>query len=537
MRRRDFIRNSAGVIGLLGSGVSHAVQNSTSPAQQGFDIHPFVRSHPEAVFIVRTKIESKKDENGIRAEGQKLARELIVKTGNGGFPLSTLVTVKHNWHGIQHVDDLLGENTDPNFIEGWILGMMDAGPQKYYANAADDLVSVFKTLDFKALAQKNGVNIEDYNKHYWQVPDGAIRFKKIPDGVVFDTMGHTTPYGEPETFLVNLAKLKAHSMGITATVKNLQGLCPGMFRQFCTPYDQLRRNAGDKYGNFLKKDFEKHIEELYDRHVRAGIPRWDKSAPGWRSGSGYSDGIWQEQWVERMIDSFSVSPKGLHIVEGIYGMDGNGFGAGPHEKSPKGYTSRDFMSNVLIFGLDPFRIDIITHWMAGHEPGNFGLFHIGIERGVSDVLDPRDIPVYFWENGKAVPTKLDDLPRTPLRTLYLQRDYKGQDEPTYHLCDEPFDYAAWKAGKRTGERILPVREPYSHDYGGMAREASLPGREHVYMDILDREGRIIGRLLADGELGPGTHRVVWDGFASPGLHNVYFRGMKWDADKQTVIRD
>ena len=102
-----------------------------------------------------------------------------------------------------------------------------------------------------------------------------------------------------------------------------------------------------------------------------------------------------------------------------------------------------------------FRVDIITHWLAGHEPGNFGLFHIGIERGVSNVLDPHDIPVYLWENGKAKLVKLDSLKRTPLLTYYLRRNNDGQNEEKYHMCDEPFDYSSWKTGKisRQGLRL------------------------------------------------------------------------------------
>ena len=70
------------------------------------------------------------------------------------------------------------------------------------------------------------------------------------------------------------------------------------------------------------------------------------------------------------------------------------------------------MSNKVIFGKDAFRVDIIAHWLAGHEPGNFGLFHIGMERGLSDVLDPFDIPIYLWEDGKATKVKLDSFERT-----------------------------------------------------------------------------------------------------------------------------
>ena len=77
--------------------------------------------------------------------------------------------------------------------------------------------------------------------------------------------------------------------------------------------------------------------------------------------------------TERMIDAYSVIPTGINIVEGIYGRDGDGFSGGPHNGKPA-----DYMCNNIIFGKDAFRVDIISHWLAGHEPGNFGLFHIGI---------------------------------------------------------------------------------------------------------------------------------------------------------------
>ncbi|MBN1292181.1 MAG: hypothetical protein JXB48_10110, partial [Candidatus Latescibacteria bacterium] len=112
----------------------------------------------------------------------------------------------------------------------------------------------------------------------------------------------------------------------------------------------------------------------------------------------------------------------------------------------------DKMCNVVIFGLDPFRVDIIAHWLAGHEPGNFGLFHIAIERGLSNVLDPHDIPVYEWKDGKATLSNLDDFNRTPLLTYYLARDYGRGHEPRYHLVDEEFDYTEWK--DRNSVRVL-----------------------------------------------------------------------------------
>jgi len=88
-------------------------------------------------------------------------------------------------------------------------------------------------------------------------------------------------------------------------------------------------------------------------------------------------------------------------------------------------------------------VDIIGTWLAGHEPGNFGFFHIAKERGLSNVVNPRDIPVYIWDKNNPEQTSLSNFERIPLATSYLRRDYNGQNEPLYHLVDEPFDYQSF----------------------------------------------------------------------------------------------
>src|ERR1035437_6454611 len=60
-----------------------------------------------------------------------------------------------------------------------------------------------------------------------------------------------------------------------------------------------------------------------------------------------------------------------------------------------------------------FRGDAIGLWLAGHEPGNVNLYRTAKERGLSDTVNPREIPVY-------------ELPR--------------EGEASLHLLDEPFDY-------------------------------------------------------------------------------------------------
>jgi hypothetical protein len=143
-----------------------------------------------------------------------------------------------------------------------------------------------------------------------------------------------------------------------------------------------------------------------------------------------------EMWVHRTIDSYSLIRSSilLNIIEGVYAQNGDGFSRGP---GPNG-VPEIFMTNVLIFGKDAFRVDIIGHWLGGHEPGNFGLFHLAKERGVSTALNPHNIPVYRWEDSGPKLAPLDQFARTPLTTPYLAK----QGEPRFHLCNEPFAYPA-----------------------------------------------------------------------------------------------
>ena len=302
-----------------------------------------------------------------------------------------------------------------------------------------------------------------------------------------------------------------------------------MFHRYCDIGDPFR-TYDEKYHPFFREDCMENIVKLHQQHVEAGIPRWHSTAPG---RAVRYNGLNMERWVQRMLDNYSVLNVGvndIHVVEGIYGRDGDGFMVGSWEIDGKANRARDYMCNYIMFGRNPFYIDIIAHWLAGHEPGNFGLFHIGIERGFSKVLDPFDIPLYVWENGEAKKVSLDTLKRTPLVTPYLPLD----DDEVYHMCDEPFDYKAWK---ETG-KIAKI-EPYIRAIGTdsnnrIVMDMSVPEKGNVYVDILNNDGDLVGRLFAD-DLEPGNHQVVWDGFGQPGMYTTYVKGMGWDAENKMVI--
>lgn len=82
----------------------------------------------------------------------------------------------------------------------------------------------------------------------------------------------------------------------------------------------------------------------------------------------------------------------------------------------------------------------------------------------------------------------------------------GQDEPLYHLCDEPFDYEGWRAGR-------PPRTP-------ARRPSATPRVPEAWVDVRDRDGTHVWTMPAPG-LAPGPHEVIWDGFDCPGLHGIY----------------
>ena len=527
MRRRDFIKisSAAGITGLLGN---HLDLSAASAAEySGFDLHPFIREHPEAVFIYLTDVKEKTDKQATHDAALRLSGEMFIKTSGGkGISNKTRITCKPNWTCAnpdkKNPNGHLGINTDPNFIEGFLKGVKEKGPQQFFLRECA-CTFLWKTHGYSAMAERNGFDLRDLTaKHYWELGDDII-FQKVNNGVVFKEVGFMAPITAPDTFLINIAKFKAHQMGITGAIKNLQGTTGRTFHSFCGGAVDIFKTIDKRYHQFFHSDYLERVGELHRKHVAAGYPRWTVKMDR----PPFEGGFWMEQWVQRMLDAYSVTPVGLNVIEGVYGRDGDGFNGGPHNGKPM-----DYMSNLVIFGKDAFRTDIIAHWLAGHEPGNFGLFHAGIERGFSNVLDPFDIPVYLWKNGKAKKVKLDTLTRTPLLTYYLQKTDINEDK--YHMVNEPFDYKAWKSGATAKIEEPAIRALGTDADNKVVMEVLVPEKGDVFVDILNKHGEVVWRMHAD-DLEPGTHQVVWDGFSQPGLYNMYVKGMGWDAEREMVI--
>src|SRR5512145_3214600 len=133
MKRRDFIKvsSAAGVLGLVGSRLNSSA-SSLSDFSDGFDLHPFIKEHPEAVFINLTSVNEKTDSAAIYDAAYKLASEMFVKTSGGkGYSNKTRITCKPNWTCStgSKKDPLanMGITTDLNFIEGYLNGFKNLG--------------------------------------------------------------------------------------------------------------------------------------------------------------------------------------------------------------------------------------------------------------------------------------------------------------------------------------------------------------------------------------------------------------------------
>jgi len=524
--RRDFLKTTAaGVLGL-----SSPIRALPSRRQTSgfFTVHPFIENHPEAVFVMPTQVDHMLNDAAKKEAGHAFGRSVFVPGYEGGIPLDISIPVKMNLKttgaGKFPLEDILGCVTDPFFAEGVYESIQELGISGNQIHLRENPRGTsFETYGIPGMAERCGIDFRNDFKGTvgnGMEPGRDFNWTEVSDGVFFKEIPHLEPINTPGTWLLNMGKFKAHGMGLTLCSKNLQGM---MTRPFCRLCARIDSDMG--LSPHVKNNALKTVQANYDRHLAENIiPRWDR--PGGNGGS------WQEVWTHRTLDNLSVTPCGLNIIEGIYGHDGDGGNNGPHTvdgaEKAKRVTTKDFMSNYVIFGKDIFRTDIIGHLLGGHEPGNFGYFHLAIERGMSDALDPHKIPVYLWENGSATLTPVTDFTRTPLRTYYLQRDYKGQNEPRYHLCDEPFDYSlvdgiSTLVPPEKPEAFVLNQSRITPSNPHAAIEYRLPVSGNVRLEIYSSNGRLLD-VPVDGFRKVGAHMAVWDtGNAASGAYTYRLR--------------
>ena len=400
--RREFLR--AGALAAA-AGVIPGGRLGGAPlvlGQSYFGVHPFIESNAKAVFIRRTHVPSVTDDAAKRQEGLALAREIFVPMERPGIPLTHRIILKPNALSI-----------DAAFYEGMVMGLRELGLRSLYFVEANEYPTWVRR-GFVDINQRQGVEMNECDRRPRDFREGnGMIWSKVPDAVIYRRIPHYAPVNEPRTWLLNMAKWRSHGMCLTQSVKNEQGLVVLPFVRFCSGWSMVTGVP-----DFMKPDInplaEQKVKQFFERHVRMGYSRY-------QSHDGLSP-IHQEIWAHKTLDNMSVLETGLAMIEAIY----------PDTRGPE-----QPLTNLVMFGKDKFRLDLIGLYLGGHEPGNVHLYRIAKERGLSDTFNPWEVPIYEWESGgRVTPRKLTDFPRTPIKTGYLTLD----GEPGLHLVNQRFDY-------------------------------------------------------------------------------------------------
>jgi hypothetical protein len=542
LNRRTFIKTSAlaAQAGMLKPAKVFAERTRKNTGF--FGVHPFVENHPDAVFIMRTNVDVKTNAKANKSEGEKFSKEVIIPKDSTGIPTSHLIPIKPNiTGGGGNTYESMGIITDPHFVEGVIEGMKTLGISKKQFHLREVNCSDWKKHVYYPIAKRTGADLHNMNGRVrtienerlssWSrnnevIDDDELEWVDVPDGVVYRKIPYLRPVNSKDTFLLNIAKFKAHSMGLTLCCKNMQGAVANGYQHFCQKMGSILTMPPEHRNPNVESDYE----ELMKRHT-VTLPRWNRpikaeDAPN-RTGVDFYNPICQELWTHRTLDSLSVTKFGLHVVEGIYGRDGN-FGPGPNplgeEDNPNG-KAWDYMTNILIFGMNPFKVDVVGKWLGGHEPGNFGFFHIARERGMLDDFNPMNVPVYEWENGAAVRKPLTSFTRTPLKTYYLQNDHHGGTEKYWHLVNEPFDYGTLGYVKPAypshPEAAVFTQGTPTADNPRIAIQYGVPEKGGAMLEILNDKNETV-KVLVNAVRDRGYHMASWN-IESFGSGNYSYR--------------
>ena len=336
--------------------------------------------------------------------------------------------------------------------------------------------------------------------------------------MVYNQIPYLWPFNARDAWNLNVAKFKAHEMGMTLTSKNWQGTNAAPFQGYCGMWrniDEMQKVEDAINKECINPKIREAIEAQFKQHSET-LPRWNTpdvpaeptpalSRPITTPPSAWNCGRTGPSTITRR-PPWGFTCRG-HL------RPRRRLQPGPESLgNENNYDGRawDYMTNVVIFGKDPYLVDIIGHWLGGHEPGNFGLFHIAIERHKLGMLNPMHIPVYEWVDGVAVRRPLVGFTRTPLRSFYL---HQLDSEALWHLVDQPFDYSKVSEKKlsipaKPTTRPLNQHHPNAHN-PQLAIEFSVPEKGWALLEILDENGKNL-EVISNSICEPGYHMAGWN---------------------------
>jgi hypothetical protein len=395
----------------------------------------------------------------------------------------------------------MGIQTDASFVEGVIGSFCDLSilPSNLHIREANYFASGVDGTWYKSLASRTGIDLKEMPTLPGISPS-EVHWSDVPGGSWYARIPHLWPVNAPGSCLVNIAKLKSHSMGMTLCSKNLQGTNARPYVAHCTAWNTPMGgvNTADVVPNAFTS-----IRESYDGH-KTTIPRWTTLDGDASAGS--AGGLWMETHTARCLDNNAALHPVLNIIEGVYGREGP-FVTGP---GPDG-LGVDIMSNIVLFGTNARHVDIIGVYLAGHEPGNFGLFHVARERGLAQTINPHEITLFEWQtDGTATPAALETFSRTPIRTLYLRQPGEQQ----YHMVDQVYAYGSTSVAGSERRHAAPdafvLEQNFPNPFNpSTSIQYYVPRSGSVRIEIFDVTGMVVD-VLVDAPVSAGDHLVRWE---------------------------
>ena len=381
---------------LVRDGLKHAKENKKN------NISPVLREeildNPNAVFIIRTNVVSRKDEDGkfppdkeqFERAGYDTARKIFRKGSSTGGT----TYIKPNFVGGFNADERSvnnGISTHPHYVAGFCDSLKELGNTNIVvgANGAarhNNFVQsgICELMHGRDVCFTEGkyASWDDYDK-------SEIVWEKYPEGVVMHRVPFFRLTKEKDTLLINMAKDRIHQLGFTTlTIKNLQGIMPVGYMHICGGWPSTLNRGSAK--NIFNPNYRKEIEQGYIRHARMNYKYWDEGgyavdyfraggSDAYRKGEFTPDYrvFWGEQWGQRMMDvNANITPR-VNIVEGIVGIDGR---------------NTLHLNNFITISKNRVSCDSMASWLMGHDPRELPYLRIAAERGLGDNdIDRMDI--------------------------------------------------------------------------------------------------------------------------------------------------
>ena len=254
MSRRSFFRQLGGFgVATVAAPGEWAFAAAPEAAAGPLGLHPFIEAHPEAVFIRRTKVAAKTDAEAIRREALAFTRGVFTMRRGPGVSSTQTVAIKPNLTSTKKTGLTHAIITDTYAVEGLVDGLKELGVAPGSIFVREGLMVEQPTTGYAEMALRAGV-------HYGDDHSRTPTTKECPDGVVFRRTKYLGPFAYPGAFLINVAKHKTHSMGLTLCVKNLQGTNIPPYIRFCGGLNPAL--AAD-----FQPDAQAHVEALFEKHL------------------------------------------------------------------------------------------------------------------------------------------------------------------------------------------------------------------------------------------------------------------------------